>query len=356
MQVESVYKNKILNLLKEYIFFIRNKSKVLAGFLILGLLIGLAYAIFKKPTFEAKLVFMLNDNKSNNLGGLSALAGQLGLGQTTGLNVSEDRVFYLAYTKRVIGGALLNKSSNNLTLGDKLIEIRNLKAAWGKDSILCQFDKFVSKEISQLSRVENKAIDQLIQIILLSKRYSVESYKKKVSSLVGSQSSGMMYISFEFIDELFAKEFVEAVYNEMSNFYSLVAVKSLQNNYDLISSREDSVRKVLRDLEDQMAITIDDNFQVKKYIGKVNENRLRRNIEILNLFYAEVIKNKELARFNLEQDKPVFQIVDSPMLPLEAKFKSKIVYSLLAGFALLFMFIGFYSISFFYLKWKNGEI
>jgi hypothetical protein len=346
MQKDSINKGQLLLLIQDYFSFLLEKIKVIFGFLVVGLIIGISYAILKKPTYEAKLVFMLNDSKSVNMGNLSALAGQLGLGGQSGLNVSEDRVFYLAYTKRIIGGALLSKNDQGVSLGDRLIAIRSLKAAWGKDSILNQFESFKAKEISQLSKPENKAIEQLIQIILLTKKYGVDSYKKKVSSLVGSQNSGMMYVSFEFTDELFSKDFVAAVYEELSNFYSIAAIKSLQNNYDLISSREDSLKLALQVIEDQMATTIDNNFQVNKFIGKVGENRLRRKLEILNLFYAEVIKNKEVAKFNLDSERPVFQIVDEPMLPLEAKYKSKAVYASLAGFGFLMMGIGLFTLVF----------
>ena len=130
MQNESIQKDQLLGLLKNYIAFLQKKTKISIGFTLLGLSIGLTYAVIKKPTFEAKLVFMLNDAKSANVGGLSALAGQLGLGQSSGLNVSEDRVFYLAYTKRIIGGALLTQNEQGETLGDRLIALRNLKANW----------------------------------------------------------------------------------------------------------------------------------------------------------------------------------------------------------------------------------
>ncbi|MDZ4666601.1 MAG: hypothetical protein SGJ00_01840 [bacterium] len=331
------------------------KLKIILTFTLIGILIGLCYSILKKPTYEAKLVFLLNDSKSVGVGSLNALAGQLGLGGQSGLNVSEDRVFYLGYSKRIIGGALLSINDNGETLGDRLIAIRKLKEAWTKDTILNQFNSFKARSISTLSLPENKALDQLVQLVLLSKKYSVDSYKKKVASLVGSQNSGMMFVSFEFSDESFAKDFVQSVFNELSSFYAISAIKSLQTNYDLISYREDSLRLELQLLEGQMATTIDDNFQVNKFIGKVSENRLRRKLEILYLFYAEVIKNKEVAKFNLEQERPVFQVVDGPMLPLEAKFKSKVVYSSLAGFGMLLLGIIFFTIIYLWQIWQSNK-
>ena len=157
-------------------------------------------------------------------------------------------------------------------------------------------------------------------------------------------------ITTELLDIVKANEPIpfdfQAVYNELADFYSMVAIKSLQNNYDLINAREDSLKNALQEVEDQMAYTIDNNFQVNKFIGKVGENRLRRKLEILNLFYAEVVKNKEVAKFNLDQERPVFQVVDEPMLPLEAKYKSKVVYSFLAAFGFLLLGLGIQTLLF----------
>lgn len=355
MLEQKINNGQLVVLLKDFFDFLKKKALIIIIFTILGVLLGFFYAFFKKPSYEAKLVFILNDSKSVNMGNLTSLVGQLGIGGQTGLNVSEDRVFYLANTKRIIGGALLKKNSQGQTLGDKLILLRKLKLGWEKDTILNHFNYFKASKVEDLTMAENKAMDQLIQIILSSKKYVVDSYKKKVASLVGSQNSGIMYVSFEFSDEDFAKDFVKGIYGELSNFYSISAIKSLQNNYDLISNREDSLKRELQVVEDQVATTIDNNFQVNKFVGKIGENRLRRKLEILNLFYAEVIKNKEIAKFNLDQERPVFQVVDEPMLPLEAKFKSKIVYSLLGGFGFMLICISFLISTFLLKNWNSSK-
>jgi hypothetical protein len=350
--------NKLVDLIKGLLSYLQSKAKWVIGFGFFGIIVGFSYALLKKPTYEAKLIFMINDSKPSNIGNLGSVFGQLGLGGNSGLNVSEDRIFYLAFTRRIIGGALLNRDSKGGTLGDKFIEIQNLKNGWQNDTILNRFKSFSSKNVNELNFVESKAMDQLIQIILLSKRYIVDSYKKKVTSLVGSQNSGMMFISFEFKDDLFAKAFVIEIFNELSSFYSISTIKSLQNNYDLICAREDSLKQELKTIEDQFAFTADGNFQVNKFIGKVHENRLRRQLEILNLFYSEVIKNKEVARFNLDQEKPVFQIIDEPSLPIEPKFKSKAVYGTLAGIGFIMLSIGVFSLLYLkmFLKEKSQNI
>ncbi|MFY8190021.1 MAG: lipopolysaccharide biosynthesis protein, partial [Bacteroidia bacterium] len=68
MQKDSINKGQLLLLIQDYFSFLLEKIKVIFGFLVVGLIIGISYAILKKPTYEAKLVFMLNDSKSVNMG------------------------------------------------------------------------------------------------------------------------------------------------------------------------------------------------------------------------------------------------------------------------------------------------
>ena len=87
----------------------------------------------------------------------------------------------------------------------------------------------------------------------------------------------------------------------------------------------------------ETADALDQAVGVFKFKGKIKQARLRKDNELLSLMYAEVIKNKEIAKFNLDQEKPVFQIIDQPSLPLEQHIKSKIVFTALGGIVIGFI-------------------
>ena len=65
--------------------------------------------------------------------------------------------------------------------------------------------------------------------------------------------------------------------------------------------------------------------------AKVKLERTRRDVEMLNLMYAEVLKNMEIAKFNLESQTPMLQLVDVPTYPLTMVKASKILYTLVGG-------------------------
>ena len=49
----------------------------------------------------------------------------------------------------------------------------------------------------------------------------------------------------------------------------------------------------------------------------LEELRLKREVEILNVMYAEILKNLEISKVTLLNQKPLVNIIDSPRYPLE---------------------------------------
>ena len=60
--------------------------------------------------------------------------------------------------------------------------------------------------------------------------------------------------------------------------------------------------------------------------------------------YAEVMRNLELAKINLQKVTPLYRIIDEPELPLMAESKPTLKYALLSFFFFLFLILFFMSI------------
>ena len=332
--------------IQDYWKYIKRYFYLYIIFGIIGLSLGVYYAYRYKPYYVANLSFILNDSKSSTGGALSALAGQLGFG-TGSPNITDDRVLYLGKTKRILAEAMLHKYGNSdFTLADKLAEVFRIKESWPNDTTLFDLDRIKAKHVDELSYKENKAIDQIIVFILKSNRLQIESVSKKSNTFVGVQNSGIIQITFECRNEQLSIEFTNAIYKELSDFYIGTMTKNLQANYDLIAFKTDSIKELLHDIEEQSASSGDMAMNIFRFKGKINDQRLRRELNILNLLYAESIKNKELAKFNLEQERPVFQLVDSPMAPLETKEKSMVTFGFLGLMGFIGLGIGLFSLIF----------
>jgi hypothetical protein len=92
----------------------------------------------------------------------------------------------------------------------------------------------------------------------------------------------------------------------------------------------------LKNAEYRYASHKDSNFGVQRAKGLLDEIRLKRDVEILNIMYGEIVKNLELSKFTLINNKPLLNIIDRPNLPLEGNkisvVKAFILFSILGGF------------------------
>ncbi len=348
---ELVNFRNVLNTVKEYLNYILSYKVYLIISILIGFAAGFAYVKLSPVKYEAKLSFIVNDAKSISQNPIAALAGQLGASGSN-VNVSDDRILFLITTKRILGQSLLAViDEEKITIADKLIALNSYKKNWDKkDTSLQNFSHFTSTNIENLSYVENKIMDFLISKILKSNDLQSDAVKKKTSSFVGQSSSGIILISYKSKDELLSKKLVDAIYYNLSDFYTQIITKSLKANLDLVSQRLDSTKRIMERSEVAAANEMDISNKIIRFSGKVNEARLRKQTELLNVLYAELLKNKEIAKFNYDQEKPVFQVIDKPSFPLEELSKSIVIYSIIGAF--LFSFICLIYITVLFLKSK----
>jgi hypothetical protein len=321
--------SKLKSSLKAYFAYLVSKKNVITFVSIGFAILSLTYAFIKKPVYIAKTSFIINEFDKGVGSSLLSLAGQIGISTGSGISLNDDKITFLIGSRRVMAGALLKEQQtedgSKVILVNRFISYYKLKDAWKNDTCMVGFEDVKNKDYDKLNYQENAAIDKVISIIEKSKLLNFEAIKKK--SLV-SQSSGIITIQFNCKDELACKALIENLYKELTDFYTINSTKRYKENYDLIKYRADSLIGLIQEKENSLGAVTDENFKIIKSMAKVNQYRLQKEVEMLYFIYGEVLKNKELAKFTLDQQKPAFQVVDAPTLPLEKKESSKIFYAL----------------------------
>jgi hypothetical protein len=303
---------------------------------ITGGIIGFYFALYQKPIYISKYSFILNENEggtSLNLSSLAGIAGISGLGGSSN-NVNEDKLLYLANSRLIIGESLLDNYEINGKKGslvNHFIDIYELQKRFISDTSLINFQYFKSTQLEKLDYQENKVMDLIIKMIIDSKFLTIDT-KKKTGIVI--QSAGIIAMDYKSIDEEFSKYFIESLFNNLSNYYTNKSIQRQFKNYLLIQNRADSLKDVLYEKETNGANIYDRNIKIIKMAGRVDLERNKREIQILSLMYSEVLKNLEIAKFNLDNQTPFFQSVDKPTFPLEIKKKSKLILAII-GFVLL---------------------
>jgi hypothetical protein len=324
----------------DLVSFVKKKFKLVLIVALIGLVLGAIYGARYKPYYKASLSFMLNESKAGGAAGLASLAGQLGLGMGSP-TMNEDRILYLLGSRKIIGEALLLPFANGkTTIGDEVAKVFRINEGWAGDTSMKGFEGFSSKSLESCSFQEQNAISSIYSFLLNSNRFHYDAIKKKGNAFVGNQSSGILTIDFECRNEELSKAFLESVFKATEDFYVQAVTKSLEDNYRLISMKSDSIKSLLKAKESETAMEADAAFNVFKNQGRLGELRAKKEVELLNVLYAEIIKNKEIAKFNLDQSKPGIQVIELPYLPLEKKDRTAIVWGLIGSTAFLFLGIG----------------
>lgn len=347
----SVIKNKVAN----YLFFLRKKKLILFAFCLIFTLAGIAYTIISKPKFEANFSFFINEGDKGLNSALLSLAGQSGLLLGGGsASPTEDKVTFLLQSKRILGEALLKRAANKdgkiEIIGNSLMNEFNILQGYKGDDLMDGFDGLKNATLDSLNSQENKAIDDLIEILTKWKIFSFEIQKKK--SLV-AQPIGVILIQVTLKNEVLSKVLAESIYEELSQFYIVNAIEKQLSNVELLKYKLDSTESVLNAHERTLGYEAENNINLIRISGKTEELRLKKEVELLHIMRAEFIKNYELAKLSMEQQRPYFKPIDVPRFPLKKNEKSKIKFGL-AGLFLGF-FTGIFILSLNYFKLNNAE-
>lgn len=273
--------------------------------------LGVLFAMKKQTTYKAELNFVVEDNSSGgSLGKYAGLASQFGfdLGGGASTTFSEGNVLELFTSRRVVEAALLSKA--NINGADELlinyhIAFNEYRERWA-ESI---------PEIESLTFTSDRTDFSLVQDSILGLAWK-KLTNGNIHIEVGDESN-IITVACQSKDEQFAKLLTEALVKEVSDYYTHTQTAKARHTLDFIQNRADSVLTELKGAELAYARHKDSNFGVMRAEGLLEELRLKREVEILNVMYAEILKNLEISKVTLLNQKPLINIIDAPRYPLE---------------------------------------
>ena len=230
----------------------------------------------------------------------------MGLGTST--TFSEGNIHELLTSRRVVEEALLSKV--NINGNDKLlinyhIEFNEYRDEWAESM----------PEIKDIIFTADRSGFTLAQDSILGLAWKNLTNTNLQIEL--ADESSIITVICQSKDEQFAKLLVEALVSEVSDYYTHTQTAKARHTLDFIQNRADSVLNELKLAELSYARHKDSNFGVMRAEGLLDELRLKREVEILNVMYGEIIKNLEISKVTLLNQKPLINVIDSPRFPLE---------------------------------------
>jgi hypothetical protein len=309
--------------LKGTIFFIKKVLSLLLSHklfisivVVLGVAIGLYRAIKSKPTYPAEVSFIMDSGQGGGKASmLLGLASQFGLGGGGMSGMTEDKLLFISKSKTVISSTLLKKSTIDGKIDFNINHFVRLKLQ-GKDLDDEQISRrvFITHDIpSQRSHKEDSLVNACTE--LFSDKLFMFSKTKE----------GIISVKLTLENEQLCKQLIDDLSASIINYFTIQTTQKKSNSYNLIKKTSDSLYSVLMAKEHQLASVMDGNQRMIKMQGRVSELELQRDIKILNVLYAESLKNLEVVRFDMLYNSPVIQVIDRPIYPLIKVKKSKIM-------------------------------
>lgn len=317
----------VVSRLKHWYRFLLTKFKwiVMAG--VMGGVLGISYSYFKKLTYIAECTFVLEEGESGGgLGEYAGLASMVGidLGGGGGGVFKGDNILQLYSSRRMIEQTLLTIDTFNgkqQLLINRFIDFNELQGKWIKKVDLSKLN--FNKPTSSFSRMQDSVINQLV--IIINKNYlKVAKVDKKLS---------IIKVEFQNKDEAFAKSFTNNIVKNVNRFYVETKTKKSSENLAVLQNQADSVKAVLNNSIGGVAAAIDANPNLNPAFQTLRVPSQRRQIDVQasGAIYQEIVKNLELAKITFRKEKPLIQIIDEPVLPLESDRIGKLIGLIMGG-------------------------
>ncbi len=273
--------------------------------------LGAAAGAIKRTYYFGTASLMIQSSKGmSGLGGALQLAQQFGLmgGGMSGIGLDEDKLLEIIRSRNIVTKALLRKGTLNGKedlMANHYIEVFQLREKIDKVEGMEGF-KFTNNTPKNLSYIEDSLLTEFYEKI--TEKYMVTSKKSK---------SGIISVQLRTLNAHYTKLFVQYLIEAVVDFYVSNKIETDVSMADMIQARLDSIQDALTVAENKYAKWFDSNRHLTKTQGMIEEIRLKRDVEILNIMYAEVVKNNEMAKFQLQVNTPIVQLIDVPTLPLK---------------------------------------
>jgi len=332
---DEIQLKDILIKLSEYKTYLFRKKFVIIAISGFFLVLGIVFAISADKKYTAELTFVVEGQQGSggNLGAMSGVASQFGfdIGSSSRATFSQNNILELLKSRGVVEAALMQNRKVNKT-NDLLIEhylyLNEIKDSWkkNKDIIPVSFHEILTQD--------NDSVSGDVWRSIIEDKLVVE---------LQSDDANIINLSYTSVNDEFAKIFVEALIEQMSEMYITYQTAQASNTLSFLNNRADSVFIELEIAEEEFAKVKDINQRIVKASGRLKELQLMRRVEVLSAMYLEIVKNLELSKLTLLNQTPIIQIIDKPILPLEVEAKSITALGLLGaflgGFLSLFFFI-----------------
>ena len=273
------------------------------------------YFSSKPILYKARLSFMLNEDESSQLSSTNAILGQFGFPiMNQRLNIS--KVLELSKSRKIIQDAIFQEkeiNSKTTYLANHIIDAYELSKIWVKKFPEMENFNFEHSSVDSFSSYENIALRDLAVLIAGT---PANRNNALIETDYGQNTTIMSYVTHS-IDQLISYHLTNEIFESTSTFYVEKAVEKQMTTYNVLASKKDSLVKEYNRLEYKYADLSDRSSGLFSKKSDIKRERARAEMLQMGSALAKLEENLAFVEFGIENNTPILQIIDAPILPLE---------------------------------------
>ncbi|MEL7162274.1 MAG: hypothetical protein AAFN92_16070 [Bacteroidota bacterium] len=274
----------------------------------LALAAYLAYEAKQEPRrYTAPLTFVVNEDEGGGVS-MGGLLGQFGLpANSPGINV--DKMFALARSGKIVNALLLDSvviDGRADRFANHLLRTEQLTETWALTDPAA-----ITGNSLEAMTLQERSLFRRLHLYLLREETPIIRFSTDKDTKIHRIAAAAR-------NEQLSLELALHLYDLLSSFYTEETTGNARASVERLRGKKDSLAAALSTAEYGLATSQDTRLGLIQRRDVVRQRQLERQVQILNLSYAEVLRNLETADFALSTKTPFFQTVDLPYTPLYA--------------------------------------
>ncbi len=182
----------------------------------------------------------------------------------------------------------------------------------------------------------------------------VRALSQSVSASV-EKKTGITTISVIADDRLMAKQLADTVCNRLQAYISDYRTKKATADYEYYVMLADEAHAELVKAQAAYARVVDYDRNVILQSATAQKDRLREEVSLANQIYSQMAQQRELARAKIQEEKPVYAVVQPAVLP-QAPMNSRAKRVLIWGFVGGILAVAWYGFGADFLKKMRSDV
>lgn len=182
----------------------------------------------------------------------------------------------------------------------------------------------------------------------------VKALSESISANVDNKT-GITTISVTMDDRMMAKMLADTVCNRLQVYVSNYRTKKATADYDYYTTLAEEAREELVKAQAAYARSVDYDRSVILQSANSEKERLRSEASLASEIYSQMVQQRELARAKIQEEKPVYAVVQPATLPQRAT-DSRMMRVLIWGFMGLFLSLAWYGFGADFLKKMRTDV